>query len=493
MLWLLYLINFVLLFDRFCYPCAADLDPSTMQCELCPFTGGAYKPTFKTGKWAHSLCSQWIPETFITMDTKRPGNTEFPCLHLLNMDKKRFKLKCALCHSSKGACVQCCYGRCTTSVHPWCVLKSPQGFTKRVVVNPEGETVWEIFCKVHADAVSEPIKPKPKSKMSVPLPIEDAPSSNGFGTAYSGKKESKYRDSYSGSGGNANTGASSNSLASAAYIYGNSSSSNYIFSSKQLTMSHAKNFSASSLLELKIPNISTCSGAGAGATAPGSTEESQGYEYATYQESGETNDYFNEEHENDDDDESDEEDDSGDDEDGDSDDDADSDGNSFGGKKLRKKKQQKQQKSSGSKRGRKPTNPSNNPLSKPTSSSSGSSAAGTSSEAGALLSGSRTQSQPQTKQTTFPILNMLEWPGLSEGEAMDLDHFWNLVSGSYPEDHSPQVTCCCVTIVCVCVCVCVSVCRGFAIIEFNLRFFCCLCGLLVVGVHEQESARCAHA
>jgi len=30
---------------------------------------------------------------------------------------------------------------------------------------------------------------------------------------------------------------------------------------------------------------------------------------------------------------------------------------------------------------------------------------------------------------------MAEWPGQSEGEAMDMDHFWKLVSEYYPEDH----------------------------------------------------------
>jgi hypothetical protein len=30
---------------------------------------------------------------------------------------------------------------------------------------------------------------------------------------------------------------------------------------------------------------------------------------------------------------------------------------------------------------------------------------------------------------------MSEWPGQSEGEGMDLDHFWNVVSMYHPEDH----------------------------------------------------------
>jgi hypothetical protein len=37
------------------------------------------------------------------------------------------------------------------------------------------------------------------------------------------------------------------------------------------------------------------------------------------------------------------------------------------------------------------------------------------------------------------MLTMSEWPGQAEGEAMDLEHFWNIVSMQYPEDHPPEV------------------------------------------------------
>jgi hypothetical protein len=39
---------------------------------------------------------------------------------------------------------------------------------------------------------------------------------------------------------------------------------------------------------------------------------------------------------------------------------------------------------------------------------------------------------------TFPILTLNEWPGQAEGEAMDLDHFWNVAAMQYPEDHSAE-------------------------------------------------------
>lgn len=56
--------------------------------------------------------------------------------------------------------MQCSYGRCTTAVHPWCALRTDQGYTRRIIKDEDNEVHWEIFCKTHAKAVSEPVKPK---------------------------------------------------------------------------------------------------------------------------------------------------------------------------------------------------------------------------------------------------------------------------------------------------------------------------------------------
>ena len=36
------------------------------------------------------------------------------------------------------------------------------------------------------------------------------------------------------------------------------------------------------------------------------------------------------------------------------------------------------------------------------------------------------------------VFTLSEWPGMAEGEAMDLEHFWNFVSMMFPEDHSAR-------------------------------------------------------
>jgi len=302
---------------------------------------------YKTGKWAHSLCCQWIPEIYVVLD-KNAQN-----LNLVNLDKKRFKLRCGLCSNNKGACVQCSYGRCTTSVHPWCALKTPQGCTRRIVSNADGEVMWEIFCKAHATAVSEPIKPKPKAKQSVPIAIEEpsAPQKTVFTALTSTKKEKKESHRYSEGG-------------ISSYFNAHSYSNNKAV----LSMSHAKNFNAARLLHLNNSATTT----------------SKTPLYAEEEDEAEAEPDYDSEYE-------------------------------FSYKQ-------------------KPTKKASKTINHSTT---------TTANAKAKPTGTNTSSKE-----SFPILNMLEWPGISEGEPMDLDHFWNVVSGHYPEDHSTEVSrlCICLTI-----------------------------------------------
>jgi hypothetical protein len=43
------------------------------------------------------------------------------------------------------------------------------------------------------------------------------------------------------------------------------------------------------------------------------------------------------------------------------------------------------------------------------------------------------------KKSGYVPLTMSEWPGQTEGEGLDLKHFWNVVSCMYPEDFAEQV------------------------------------------------------
>lgn len=145
--------------EWYCNVCTAGLDPKTLPCMLCSHTGGAYKRTQGKNEWVHAMCASWIPEIFV----EDPDNLHV--FNVSNMDKKRFKLKCSCC-PAKGACVQCCYGRCAVAAHPSCVLNPKTGWTRRIIKDENDDMVWETFCKTHADAVKEPLKPRAKSKIA---------------------------------------------------------------------------------------------------------------------------------------------------------------------------------------------------------------------------------------------------------------------------------------------------------------------------------------
>ena len=111
--------------------------------------------TVVPGKWVHGLCALWVPEVF-TCDEQNGA------FDLSNVDKTRYKIKCQLCPKKDGIIIQCAYGRCVAGAHPFCAVRCKRGFTSRIVKDPDRpETLlWEVFCKQHATAVYDPVKPK---------------------------------------------------------------------------------------------------------------------------------------------------------------------------------------------------------------------------------------------------------------------------------------------------------------------------------------------
>jgi hypothetical protein len=144
---------------RLCDVCEKNLDPQLVTCVLCSHNGSALKMTENPQNWIHPLCGNWIPDVFI--DSNGVYN-------ISRIAPVRYKIGCKLCHR-KGAIIQCSYGRCAVSAHPWCAVKLNLGFTHRIVKNPEisPPLLWEIFCKSHANCVYEPVKPKVATSLSL--------------------------------------------------------------------------------------------------------------------------------------------------------------------------------------------------------------------------------------------------------------------------------------------------------------------------------------
>ncbi|PIA31106.1 hypothetical protein AQUCO_05200002v1 [Aquilegia coerulea] len=123
-------------------------------CCLCPRTGGALKPVGKdtaerkssfSGRFAHLVCSQWMPEVFVE-DTRKME----PIMNLEGIKETRQKLVCTVCKVKYGACVRCSHGTCRTAFHPICAREAKHKM--EIWGKTESETVeLRAFCSKHSD------------------------------------------------------------------------------------------------------------------------------------------------------------------------------------------------------------------------------------------------------------------------------------------------------------------------------------------------------
>lgn len=87
-------------------------------CVFCPNDGGAYKQTV-TNRWAHLLCTIWIPEITVA----NPVYME-PVEGAERIPKSRWKLVCYICRQRMGACIQCTKNNCFTAFHVTCARRA---------------------------------------------------------------------------------------------------------------------------------------------------------------------------------------------------------------------------------------------------------------------------------------------------------------------------------------------------------------------------------
>ena len=212
------------------------------------------------------------------------------------------------------------------------MLHTPKGFTRRVIKDEDDEPVWDIFCKAHASAVSEPLKPRAKSKVTTQVTVS-------FPTEMA---EEKSRSSSSSS----SSGSSSSSRR------GNDRRE----SKTQYSMAHLLRKTAQPPRQNDSSKVK-------------SDDDKKKFD--------DNRRKFRK----------------GSDDGSDTDEDEDNDDDSIPKNDLSKNRQ----------------NANHNPIT------------------------------PSPQQYTFPLLTLNEWPGQAEGEAMDLEHFWNVAAMQYPEDHPAEV------------------------------------------------------
>lgn len=126
--------------DWFCDQCLAS--KSEVSCCLCPKTGGALKPT-TDGRWAHVVCSLYVPEVYFKDSEGRQG------IDVSNVPNRRWKQRCYLCHIKSGCAVDCSEPRCPLAFHVTCGLKEDLCF--EYTEGRKKAAIVAGFCRSHTD------------------------------------------------------------------------------------------------------------------------------------------------------------------------------------------------------------------------------------------------------------------------------------------------------------------------------------------------------
>ncbi|CAD6188399.1 unnamed protein product [Caenorhabditis auriculariae] len=119
-----------------------DVNPP---CVLCPTIGGALKRTKSGNRWAHVVCALWLPECRFENFEKRE-----PITNIEEIADERWQLKCSICDTRQGACIQCTEKSCNTAFHVSCALRSGNEMRIEQYPDPENDGVQMIaLCNKH--------------------------------------------------------------------------------------------------------------------------------------------------------------------------------------------------------------------------------------------------------------------------------------------------------------------------------------------------------
>ncbi|KAF5730777.1 PHD finger family protein [Tripterygium wilfordii] len=137
--------------DWFCAQCLASRSsedqnqekPAPFSCCLCPVKEGAMKPT-SDGRWAHILCSLFVPEVFFEDPTGREG------VNCSMVPKRRFEERCYVCMSSSGCAIDCSEPKCLLAFHVTCGLNEDLIIEYKEGKKKAGAVVAG-FCKDHSE------------------------------------------------------------------------------------------------------------------------------------------------------------------------------------------------------------------------------------------------------------------------------------------------------------------------------------------------------
>jgi NuA3 HAT complex component NTO1 len=119
------------------------LGRGSTNCIFCPNTEGAFKQT-TSSKWAHLLCSFWIPEVSI-------GNPSLmePVTDVEKVPRSRWKLNCYICKQRMGASIQCSNKNCFVAFHVSCARRAQLYLKMKVGHCLMDSHLLKAFCDKH--------------------------------------------------------------------------------------------------------------------------------------------------------------------------------------------------------------------------------------------------------------------------------------------------------------------------------------------------------
>ncbi|KAJ5934601.1 hypothetical protein N7466_004148 [Penicillium verhagenii] len=119
------------------------LGRGTTNCIFCPNTEGAFKQT-TSSKWAHLLCSIWIPEVSI-------GNPSLmePITDVEKVPRSRWKLMCYICKQKMGASIQCSNKSCFVAFHVSCARRAQLYLKMKIGHGLMDSHLLKAFCDKH--------------------------------------------------------------------------------------------------------------------------------------------------------------------------------------------------------------------------------------------------------------------------------------------------------------------------------------------------------
>jgi hypothetical protein len=135
------------------------MEQDDFKCYLCQQLGGLMRLA-SCGRLVHPCCVLYCSELTVDEVSMRANN-------LNRLDPERRSLRCVICkngcknengaendHNKCGGIVQCFFGQCRISFHPFCALKDGRVLLQRQPGRPTAPMRYEIYCHNHEHVIS---------------------------------------------------------------------------------------------------------------------------------------------------------------------------------------------------------------------------------------------------------------------------------------------------------------------------------------------------